>query len=158
VKFLVVAVGHRMPDWVTAGFEEYRRRMPREALLGLVEIRPEPRPDAGVATVRRAVEAEGRRITAVLPPRCTRVALDERGTPWNSAALARRVAQWQMDGGDVAFVIGGADGLSPQLRQEADLQWSLSALTLPHGLVRVVLAEQLYRAVSILRNHPYHRA
>jgi len=158
VKFLVVAVGHRMPDWVTAGFEEYRRRMPREAPLGLVEIRPEPRPDAGAATIRRAVEAEGRKITAALPPRCTRVALDERGTPWSSEALARHVAQWQMSGGDVAFVIGGADGLSPELRQEADLQWSLSALTLPHGLVRVVLAEQLYRAVSILRNHPYHRA
>lgn len=153
MKFLVVAVGHRMPVWVDAAFAEYAGRMPREARIELVALKPAARGGA----VKRVLDAEGERILAALPASCVRVALDERGTPVNTAELAQRIARWQQGGRDVAFIIGGADGLAHSVKQAANYVWSLSPLTLPHGLARVVLAEQLYRAVSILHNHPYHR-
>jgi 23S rRNA (pseudouridine1915-N3)-methyltransferase len=158
MKILVVAVGQRMPAWVDAGFEEYARRMPREAQITLVEIRPEPRGSAADArAVERHTRAEAHRIRAALPRNCYKVALDERGSAATTRELGDRLAGWQMGGCDVAFIIGGPDGLYGEIKREADWLWSLSPLTLPHGLVRVVLAEQLYRALSILRNHPYHR-
>lgn len=153
MRFLVVAVGHRMPVWVDSGFAEYAGRMPREARVGLVPIRPALRG----GPVRRAIETEGKRILAALPAGCVRVALDERGKLLNTMDLARRIAGWREAGRDVAFVLGGADGLAEDVKQSADIVWSLTPLTLPHGLARVVLAEQLYRAVSILHSHPYHR-
>lgn len=153
MKFLVVAVGHRMPAWVDAAFSEYSGRMPREARVELVAVKPAARG----APLQRVLEAEAKRILAALPAGCLRVALDERGAPLRTMDLARRVAQWRQEGRDVAFIVGGADGLAESVRKSADLAWSLSPLTLPHGLVRVLLAEQLYRAVSILHNHPYHR-
>lgn len=153
MKFLVIAVGHRMPGWVDAGFNEYVRRMPPETRVELAALKP-GRSEAGAAA--RADEA--RRIRAALPARCERVVLDERGTLLTSAALAGRLAAWQRAGRDVAFILGGADGLDAELKRSADFVWSLSPLTLPHALARVVLAEQLYRAVCILHNHPYHRA
>ena len=160
MRFVVVAVGQRMPAWVDAGFDDYARRMPRESALGLVEIKPQSRAEKGedARGIERVIEAEGKRISAALPNDAYTVALDERGRAFTTAELARRIDGWKMDAHDVAFVIGGADGLTPRLKREADLMWSLSALTLPHALVRVIVAEQLYRAVSILRNHPYHRA
>jgi len=109
------------------------------------------------APMQRTLEAEGKRILAALPADCIRVALDERGTLLSTMDLARRIARWREAGRDVAFIVGGADGLAESVRKAAHLAWSLSPLTLPHGLARVVLAEQLYRAVSILHNHPYHR-
>lgn len=150
----MVAVGHRMPAWVDAGFAEYAGRMPREARVGLVAVKAA----LGGGPVKRALETEGKRILAALPAGCVRVALDERGTLFDTMALARRIARWREAGRDVAFILGGADGLAEDVKRSADLLWSLSPLTLPHGLARVVLAEQLYRAVSILQNHPYHRA
>lgn len=145
-----------MPAWIGAGFEEYARRLPKNLPLRLAEIRAEPR---GTATpVPRLIEAEGRRIRGALPQDCVRVVLDERGSACTTRELAQRLSQWQVESRDVAFVIGGADGLSASLREDAHWLWSLSRLTLPHGLVRVVVAEQLYRAASILGNHPYHRA
>lgn len=155
MRLCVVAVGTRMPSWIEAGFADYARRMPREARLELIEIRPEKR--EGGRTAAQILEAEAARITAALPRGCLRVALDERGRMVTSGELAQMLYSWLTSGRDVAFIIGGADGLAPALREGADLIWSLSPLTLPHGLVRVVLAEQLYRAVSILRGHPYHR-
>lgn len=159
MKLHVVAVGHRMPDWVTAGFGEYARRMPREARLFLTEIRPEGRGGgaAGAQAVARMLRAEHQRIEAALPPACCKVVLDERGRSFSTRQLADTMARWQQQGRDIAFIIGGADGTAAALRDEADLLWSLSPLTLPHALVRVVLAEQLYRAISILKHHPYHR-
>ena len=151
----MVAVGQRMPAWVEAGFDEYARRMPRETPLELLQIRPEPR--AAATPVERLAAAEGKRVRAALPSRCYKVVLDERGQTCTTKALAKRLQGWQMDGLDVAFVIGGPDGHDPAIRREADWLWSLSPLTLPHALVRVVVAEQLYRATSILKNHPYHR-
>lgn len=158
MKFVAVAVGHRMPAWVVAGFEEYARRMPREARLTLIEIKPEVRGgNASAAAVARILQSEHRRIAAALPAHCYKVVLDERGRSFSTRQLASRMERWRESGNDVAFVIGGADGTAAALREKADLVWSLSPLTLPHGLARVLLAEQLYRAASILSGHPYHR-
>jgi 23S rRNA (pseudouridine1915-N3)-methyltransferase len=154
MKFIVLAVGNRMPAWIAAGFDEYAKRMPRGARIELREIKPEKRTGAGR---ERVLEAEGRRIRAALPQGCEIVVLDERGRGLSTAELAAQIARWQEAGRDVAWIIGGADGLDPDIGRRADRVLSLSALTLPHGLVRVLLAEQLYRAVSLLAGHPYHR-
>lgn len=148
-----MAVGRRMPAWVDAGFSEYAERMPREARIELIALKPAPRG----GPLKRALEEEARCIAAAVPARCVKVALDERGSAFGTMELAQRVARWREGGRDVAFIIGGADGLTDGIRRSADLVWSLSPLTLPHGLARVVLAEQLYRAASILHGHPYHR-
>ncbi|HEX2826555.1 MAG TPA: 23S rRNA (pseudouridine(1915)-N(3))-methyltransferase RlmH [Burkholderiales bacterium] len=155
MKLLIVAVGHRMPAWVDAGFQEYVKRMPREAAIALIEVKAEPRSEETSST--RIMDAEAKRISAAIPKGAIKVVLDERGRMMTTRDVAARFSGWQMEGRDVAFVIGGADGLAPSVKRDADVMWSLSALTLPHGLVRVVLAEQLYRTFSLLRNHPYHR-
>lgn len=158
VKFVVVAVGHRMPAWIRAGFAEYARRMPRESPLELVELKPEPRSGhPGPEGIRRILQAEHKRIVAALPAGCYQVVLDERGRSLTTRGLAEHVARWRGSTRAVAFIVGGADGTAPALREAADFVWSLSPLTLPHGLVRIVLAEQLYRAATILSGHPYHR-
>ncbi|MDN5836334.1 MAG: 23S rRNA (pseudouridine(1915)-N(3))-methyltransferase RlmH [Nitrosospira sp.] len=156
MKFLVLAVGNKMPEWVEAGFEEYARRMPHEAAIELIELRPEKR--GGGKTVEQLLAAERARILAALPPRCRVVALDERGRQWTTARLADSITGWMRNGGDTAFIVGGADGLDANIKNSADEVLALSALTLPHGLARVLLAEQLYRAVSLIKGHPYHRA
>jgi len=155
VKLLVVAVGHRMPGWVDAAFDEYARRMPRESRMELVEVKPQRR--GAAQPVARALEEEGRRVSAAIPRGAARVVLDERGTLLATRELAVRLQRWRQAGRDLAFVIGGADGLAQGVKRGAEFTWSLTPLTLPHGLARVILAEQLYRAVSILQNHPYHR-
>ncbi|QNM96946.1 23S rRNA (pseudouridine(1915)-N(3))-methyltransferase RlmH [Chitinimonas koreensis] len=154
MKLHIIAVGHKMPDWVEAGFREYVKRMPREATIELTELKPGQR--AG-SSVERAMETERDRILAALPAGCRKVILDERGAAWTTMKLAERLRGWQQDGRDVAFVIGGADGLHADVKKQADDLLQLSALTLPHGMVRVLLAEQLYRAVAINQGHPYHR-
>ena len=159
MKFIVCAVGHRMPAWVDAAFGDYVRRLPRELPVDLIEVRPPPRPlkRASAAQIARSMAAEAGRIRAALPAGCTVVALDEKGKSFTSLEFARRLERWRREARDVAFVIGGADGLDPELKRRASLLLSLSSLTLPHRLVRVLLAEQLYRGVSLLHNHPYHR-
>ena len=156
MRLLVLAVGTRMPAWVEAAFSEYAKRMPRHLALELVEIRPEPRTEGKPAAALCLAEAE--RITRSMPAGATKVALDERGREFSTDAFAKWIERMTGEGRDIAFIIGGADGLAPQLRTNADLTLRLSAFTLPHALARVVLAEQLYRAVSIMQNHPYHRA
>ncbi|MFN4148442.1 MAG: 23S rRNA (pseudouridine(1915)-N(3))-methyltransferase RlmH [Rhodocyclaceae bacterium] len=155
MRLVVVAVGARQPGWVSAGFTEYAKRMPRELSLELVEIKPEPRTTA--KNVAALLAAEARRIEAALPARCRRVVLDERGEALDTRALAKRLAAWMNIGDDVALLIGGPDGLDPALKADADETLRLSSLTLPHGLARVVLAEALYRAHSLNTGHPYHR-
>ncbi|MEW6165661.1 MAG: 23S rRNA (pseudouridine(1915)-N(3))-methyltransferase RlmH [Pseudomonadota bacterium] len=155
MRLIAVAVGTRLPDWMNAGFAEYAKRMPRELPLELVEIKPEPRTTG--KTVEAMMAAEAKRIEAALPSRCHRVALDERGDAPDTHALAQRLGQWQEGGADVAFLIGGPDGLDPALKAGAHERLRLSSLTLPHGLARVVLAEALYRAHSLRSGHPYHR-
>jgi len=159
MKLYVVAVGHRAPAWVGAGFTEYARRMPREAHLVLKEIKPESRGHTApsASTVERMRTAECKRIVAALPRGSYTVVLDELGRSLTTRQLAANLRRWREEGHDVAFVIGGADGTADKLKREANMVWSLSPLTLPHNLVRVVLAEQLYRAMSILSGHPYHR-
>ncbi|MBK7238436.1 MAG: 23S rRNA (pseudouridine(1915)-N(3))-methyltransferase RlmH [Sterolibacteriaceae bacterium] len=154
MKLMVCAVGTRMPAWVDTGFDDFAQRMPRELPLGLTEIRPEPRSGKPVDALLAAEES---RIRAALPQRSRIVALDERGTDIDTRDLAARLERWQSEGDDVVFVIGGPDGLAAGLKRDARESLRLSSLTLPHALVRVVLAEALYRAWSVTRNHPYHR-
>ncbi len=155
MKLFVLAVGHRMPAWVTAGFDEYAKRMPREMPLLLKELKPAQRSSS--ADVARWLGSEAGRINEAVPAGARRVVLDEHGRGFATRRLAEYLERWRGEGRDLAFVIGGADGLAPAVKEGADLLWSLSPLTLPHGLVRVILAEQLYRAASLLANHPYHR-
>ena len=159
MKLYILAIGHKPPAWVAAGFEDYARRMPREGRIELIEIKPAPRsrqtPSAGA--IAQTLAAEKIRFLAATPPGCVRIALDERGKQFSTVELARKLAGWMQGGRDVAFTIGSADGLDPELKSGADLLLCLSAMTLPHALARVLLAEQLYRAMSIIQNHPYHR-
>jgi len=156
VKLVIAAVGNRMPGWVQEAFADYAKRLPPDCPLELREVKPEAR--TGGKTPAQMMAQEARRIEAVLPAGCLRVALDERGRDMTTMALAEAMAQWRTEGRDVAFVIGGADGLDAGFKQQCDRSMRLSSLTLPHAMVRVLLAEQLYRAWAILHNHPYHRA
>jgi 23S rRNA (pseudouridine1915-N3)-methyltransferase len=155
MRISVVSVGHRMPAWIQSGWGEYVKRLPPEIRVELVELKPEERTSG--KTVEKAKSLEGERILAAIPEGATVYALDEKGRPVTTQGLSVMLAGWMRDGTHPAFLIGGADGLSDAVRSRADKLVSLSALTLPHGLVRVVLAEQLYRAWSILASHPYHR-
>ena len=148
-----------MPDWVAAGFDEYARRMPGDKPLVLREIKPQGRPAgyASTAAIARIMQNEAARLRAALPDAAYVVALDERGKTLTTVQWAQRVNDWLQGGRDVAFVIGGADGLEPAFKSSADMLLSLSSMTLPHQLVRIVLAEQLYRAFCVLSSHPYHR-
>ena len=157
MKLRIVAVGHKMPAWINAGYSEYAQRMPREARVELTEIKPAARGTGSDKSAGQWLELEAQRIQAALPPRIQKVVLDERGVTLSTAELARRIKRWQQEGVDVAFIIGGADGTAQALQREADMLVSLSPFTLPHALCRVSLAEQLYRAVSLLAGHPYHR-
>lgn len=152
----LIAVGERMPVWVAEGFAEYRKRLSHELPLELIELKPgdrgKGRDDA------RAIQEEGAAILAALSHHNHVIALDGRGKTWSSEELAAQLAQWRMGGRDLAFLIGGPDGHSHDVLQRSDQRWSLGPLTLPHMLVRLVLAEQLYRATTIIAGHPYHRA
>ncbi|BCX89045.1 23S rRNA (pseudouridine1915-N3)-methyltransferase [Methylomarinovum tepidoasis] len=151
----LIAVGTRMPAWVEAGFDDYRKRLPREWRLQLHEIPLRRRGKAGETT--RLIETEGAQMLSACPQGAHLVALDNRGQQWSTEALAQRLADWQQAGRDLAFLIGGPEGLAPACRQQAETCWSLSKLTFPHPLVRIIVVEQLYRAWSLLRGHPYHR-
>jgi 23S rRNA (pseudouridine1915-N3)-methyltransferase len=155
VRITILAVGHKAPGWVQEGFNEYARRMPAEARLDLVELKPDERGPGRSAD--KAKVNEGERILAAVPQGATLLALDERGRGVTTQGLSVMLSDWMRDATSPCFVIGGADGLSDEVRERAAKLISLSTLTLPHALVRVVLAEQLYRAWSILARHPYHR-
>ncbi len=154
MRVRVIALGHRVPAWVAAGWDDYARRLPREWNLELLELKAEPRDRGKPVAQLLAAEAERIRVAC----RGARlVALDERGRSWTTRALADALDRWRSDAEDIAFVIGSADGLDPALRAEAAAVVALSALTLPHALVRILLVEQLYRASALLAGHPYHR-
>ena len=155
MQLIVAAVGHKMPAWIEAGFQEYAKRIPPECRLVLKEIKPIERSSGKNAETVMAQERI--RIEAALPKGGRVIALDEHGAHMTTVQLSQQLSIWQQQGGDVSFVIGGADGLDAEFKKNADMLLRLSNMTLPHGLVRVILAEQLYRAWSILRNHPYHR-
>jgi 23S rRNA (pseudouridine1915-N3)-methyltransferase len=155
MQLVIAAVGHKMPAWIESGFGEYAKRMPSDCRIVLKEIKPVER--SGSKTAETAMALERARIEAAVPKGARIIALDEHGKDLTSVQLAQKLTQWQQDGGDVVFVIGGADGLDAEFKERADMMIRISSLTLPHGMVRVLLAEQLYRAWSITQNHPYHR-
>jgi len=154
MKLGILAVGHKLPGWAADGCAEYVKRMPRELPLVLIEIKPEPR---GSKTREQLLAAEKTRLQAALQGFRRVVVLDELGADLTTVKLAQRLEGWMREGGDTAFVIGSADGIAEELKREADATLRLSSLTLPHAMARLILCEQLYRAVSVLKNHPYHR-
>jgi 23S rRNA (pseudouridine1915-N3)-methyltransferase len=154
MKLGILAVGHKLPDWVAQGCAEYIKRMPRELPVSVAEIKPEPR---GSKTREQLLAAEKSRLLTALPGFGRIVVLDERGEDLSTLKLARRLEDWMREGGDTAFIIGGADGIDDELKQRAHDTIRLSSLTLPHAMARLILCEQLYRAISVVKNHPYHR-
>ena len=155
MRIRLIVVGKKMPDWVETGYEEYARRMPRELSLELIEVPLAHRgknPD-----IPRLMEKEGQQMLSHVRPQDHNVALEVHGRSMKTQQLAERLSFWQSQGKDINLFVGGPDGLSPECQQAADEAWSLSPLTLPHPLVRVILAESLYRAWSVNAGHPYHR-
>lgn len=155
MRLHVIAIGDRLVDWQQSACDDYARRFARPWSLQLTGLRAEARSEG--RPVERMAAAEGERLLAAVPRGARKVVLDERGRSLSTRQLAERMSEWQTDGGDVAFLLGGPDGHAPAVRDSADLLLSLSPMTLPHGLARVVLLEQLYRATTILAGHPYHR-
>jgi len=154
VKLLLAAVGQRQPSWAETAYDDFAKRFPPEMRLELKAVKAETR---GSKTAEQLMAAEAVRLEAALPKGVRRVVLDERGSRLTTVQLAARLAAWQQDGRDVALLVGGPDGLDPALKASADETLRLSDLTLPHAFVRVLLAEALYRAWTVLVNHPYHR-
>ena len=154
MRLLIVAVGQRIPDWAQTAWDDYAKRFPFELKVELKAVKTEPRASK---TLESLYAAERVRIEAAIPKGSRIVALDERGTTLTTMALASKLQNWQLEGDDVALVIGGPDGLDPAFKSAAHERIRLSDLTLPHAMVRVLLIEQLYRAWSINSNHPYHR-
>lgn len=154
MKLSIVAVGQRMPDWAQTAFDDYAKRFPPDAKVDVKAVKTEPR---GSKTVATLLQAERTRIEAAVPRGTRIVVLDERGQGLTTVALAKMLDQWQMQGDDVAFVIGGPDGLDAEFKAQAAQRIRLSDMTLPHAMARVLLIEQLYRAWSVNHNHPYHR-
>ena len=156
MKLNLLAVGIKMPAWVTDGYLEYSRRLPRECNLQLQEIAPAKRGKTG--SPANWMREEGERILTAIPDSHHVVALDVQGKQWSTEQLSDQLENWMADGRDVSLMVGGPDGLAETCLQHAHQKWSLSAMTLPHPLVRIVVAEQIYRAWTILQNHPYHRS
>ena len=155
MRIRLIAVGTKMPGWVQAGIDEYAKRLGNDLKLETVEI---PLGHRGKnADISKAMAAESKQMLDAIGESDWVVALDERGSSWDTQTLARHMADWRMDGHSIALLVGGPDGLSDECRQRARQTWSLSRLTFPHPLVRIILVEQLYRAVSVLKGHPYHR-
>ena len=154
MKLVIVAVGQRMPDWAQSAYDDYAKRFPHELRVELKAVKTEPR---GSKTLETLYAAERERIEAAIPKGARIVALDERGTALTTLALASRLKGWQLEGDDVALIIGGPDGIEPAFRNAAHERIRLSDLTLPHAFARVLLIEQLYRAWSVNAGHPYHR-
>lgn len=154
MKVVIVAVGQRMPDWAQTAYDDFAKRFPPDCRVEIKTVKTEPR---GSKTLETLYAAERARIEAAIPKGARIVVLDERGSQLTTVALARQLKSWQLEGDDVALVIGGPDGLEPEFKAKAQMRIRLSDMTLPHAFARVLLIEQLYRAWSINVNHPYHR-
>ncbi len=156
MKARLIATGERAPGWVAQGFAEYQKRLSHWLPFELVEVTPGLRGKHRVA--QRAIEDEGQRVLAALPKGAHIVALEVTGKPYSSEHLAQRLEHWRGQSRDLAFLIGGPEGHAPDVLAAAHETWSIGPLTLPHMMVRLIVAEQLYRAAAMLANHPYHRA
>ncbi len=155
MNIYLLAVGNKMPGWVDQGYQEYAKRLTADCRLKLLEIAPGKR--GKNADLARIKQAEGEKLLRAIPKGTLVIAMEVKGKAWTTEQLAQQMDGWLHGGQDIALLIGGPEGLSQDCVKRADLEWSLSPLTLPHPLVRVLLSEQLYRAYSILKNHPYHR-
>jgi 23S rRNA (pseudouridine1915-N3)-methyltransferase len=155
MRIHLIAVGTRMPGWVEEGYQEYARRLRGDVRLELQEVPAKARRKG--ADLKRIQVDEGKRQLQRIPSNCAVWALDQYGSQWDTKQLAQRMGRWMQDGRDLALLVGGPEGLSSECLQHAEGTWALSKLTLPHPLVRVVVAEQLYRAWSLMSGHPYHR-
>ena len=155
MKITLIAIGKHMPSWVVEGYEEYAKRLPAEMSLKLIEI------NAGKRTkgcdIAKLIHKEGEQMLAAIPIGNRVVALEVTGKMWDTPKLSLQLQKWREESRDIALLIGGPEGLAPACLEKAELRWSLSPLTLPHPLVRIIVAEQLYRAWSIICGHPYHR-
>lgn len=155
MRIHIIAIGNRMDHWVNEGYREFAKRLPKECSLSLHEIPAIKR--SKQSDIQKITQLEGQRMLDAVPKGANLITLDLAGKAWDTKILAQRLASWLRDGRDVALLIGGPEGLSDECKMRAEVSWCLSNLTLPHPLVRVIVAEQLYRAWSILNNHPYHR-
>ena len=151
----IIAVGNKMPSWVVEGTKEYLRRFPSEFSVSFTEITPVKR--GKTVDLAKVKELEGDKTLSAIAQGNRVIALEVLGKPWTTSDLATQIDKWKMDGRNISLLIGGPEGLSENCRKAADQQWSLSALTLPHPMVRVIVTEALYRAWSVTQNHPYHR-
>ena len=156
MKILIIAVGHRMPDWVLCAWDDYAKRMPQDWAITLKEIKPEPRTTG--KTAQQMMAAEAKRIESAIQEQSLRIALDEHGRDLTTQAFATKLQTWHQASQNLTLIIGGPDGLDPDLKASCDGLIRLSSMTMPHPMVRIVLIEQIYRAWSIMNNHPYHRA
>ena len=155
MRVKLIAVGTKMPKWVVEGYDEYAKRLPKDFSLELVEL---PMSQRGKNTdIAKAIQKEGDAMLAAIPSGDKVIALEVLGKTWSTEQLAEQAAQWRMDGHNISLLVGGPDGLDPRCTARADQAWSLSKLTLPHPMVRILLAEQIYRAWTLMNNHPYHR-
>lgn len=155
MKIRLLTITHKSPSWIQEGYEEYAKRLPAAYALELVEIPAEKR--STNADLKRITEREGEKMLAAIKPNNRVIALDVKGKPWSTEELAQQLANWQQDGRNIDLLVGGPEGLAASCLQKAEEKWSLSPLTFPHIIVRLIVAEQIYRAWSILQNHPYHR-
>ena len=155
MKIHLIAVGKKIPEWVNTGYAEFSKRMPPELQITLIEISPSIRNKS--TPIEKNIKEEGKRIQSAIPANSKLIILDEKGKKFSSIDLSKKMESWFPMGQDIAIIIGGADGIDLTIKQQADELWSLSSLTMPHALVRIFIAEQLYRAWSILKGHPYHR-
>ncbi len=155
MRVRLLAVGNKMPEWVEQGFQTYTRRFPPSYPFELLEISPEKRTPS--SNIPRIIENESEKLMKALKPGHVMIALDVKGESWSTEKLAEKLKQFQTEGKNIDLLIGGPDGLSETCLKKANIKWSLSPLTFPHALVRVLVVEQLYRAISILQGHPYHR-
>ncbi len=155
MRIRIIAVGTKMPEWVEQGYAEYAKRMPRDCVVEMVELPLAQRTKN--TDIAKAMEKEGEAMLAAIGKNEQVIVLDVKGKPWSTEQLAENLAGWKMSGTNYCLLIGGPDGLAPACLALASAKWSLSPLTLPHSLVRIVVIEQLYRACTILQNHPYHK-
>lgn len=155
MKIRLLTITHKSPSWIQEGYNEYSKRLPPSCALELIEVPAEKR--TANADLKRITEREGNKLLSLIKDTHHVIALDVKGKSWTTEQLAEQLAEWHLGGRNIDLLVGGPDGLAPACLQKAETKWSLSPLTFPHILVRLIVAEQIYRAWTIMQQHPYHR-